>query len=112
MIPHILNSVQPVVNVAALDKLWQGFLKDWVGPAYFIMVAVLSFKFLKNSQVREFGVFVLVAILVGLMVFAASTILGGANSGLIGAANKNVQGGINTILTSGVNVKDLLHFVF
>lgn len=52
------------------DKL----ISNWIGPAFFIMVAVFALYFIKEQQFRKLLAFVGISIVVGILIFYGSEI--------------------------------------
>lgn len=101
---EILNN-QLVLN-AGLNKLVQKAQDDWIGPAFFIMVAGLSLVFIKNRQFRELLAFLGIAIVVGVLIFFARDLFG-RESHLVKTAKEAVGNTID-VVPSEVEFKNLL----
>lgn len=69
-----------VLMGAGLDGIWRDIRANWIGPVFFCAVAVGAFMFLKNQQITKLLVFLAVAAIVGVLIFAGDALFrdGGA----------------------------------
>lgn len=94
-----LMSVFAVDILAAgdgLNGLWETLLDNWVGPAFLAAIAFMAFGFLKGGQFRQLAVFVGVAVVVSLLVFAGGQFFG--KKGKLTTTATDIAKDINTVL--------------
>ena len=61
---------------AGLGNLQQTLVSNWIGPAFFIVVAGFAIKFIISRQFRELAGFLAIAAVVALLVFNADGLFG------------------------------------
>lgn len=61
---------------AGLGSLQQTLISNWIGPAFFIVVAGFAIKFIISRQFRELAGFLGIAAVVALLVFNADGLFG------------------------------------
>lgn len=61
---------------AGLGNLQQTLVSNWIGPAFFIVVAGFAIKFIISRQFRELAGFLGIAAVVALLVFNADGLFG------------------------------------
>ena len=61
---------------AGLGSLQQNLVSNWIGPAFFIIVAGFAIKFIISRQFRELAGFLAIAAVVALLVFNANGLFG------------------------------------
>lgn len=61
---------------AGLGNLQQNLVSNWIGPAFFIIVAGFAIKFIISRQFRELAGFLGIAAVVALLVFNANGLFG------------------------------------
>jgi len=61
---------------AGLGNLQQTLVSNWIGPAFFIIVAGFAIKFIVSRQFRELAGFLAIAAVVALLVFNADGLFG------------------------------------
>lgn len=64
--------------MAGLGTTYQNLISNWIGPAFLIVVAAVSIKFLISRQFRELGSFLIIAAIVAVLIFAGPALLGEA----------------------------------
>lgn len=57
-----------------LKGIQSNLISNWIGPAYFIMVAVFAIYFIKEQQFRKLLAFVGISIIVGILIFWGDTL--------------------------------------
>lgn len=65
-----------IVATAGLGKIQEGLVSNWIGPAFFIVVAGFAIKFIISRQFRELAGFLGIATVVGLLIFNAGGLFG------------------------------------
>lgn len=65
-----------VLGDAGLGNLQQNLVSNWIGPAFFIIVAGFAIKFIISRQFRELAGFLGIAAIVALLVFNAGGLFG------------------------------------
>lgn len=61
---------------AGLGKVYNTLVSNWIGPAFFIVVAGFAIKFIISRQFRELAGFLAISAVVALLVFNASGLFG------------------------------------
>ena len=61
---------------AGLGTLQKTLVSNWIGPAFFIIVAGFAIKFIISRQFRELAGFLAIAAVVALLVFNAGGLFG------------------------------------
>lgn len=59
-----------------LGNLQESLVSNWIGPAFFIVVAGFAIKFIVSRQFRELAGFLAIAAVVALLVFNADGLFG------------------------------------
>ena len=59
-----------------LGKLQSNLIENWIGPAFFIVVAGLAIKFIISRQFRELAGFLAIAAVVAILVFNSDGLFG------------------------------------
>ena len=70
-----MNITMFIAN-AGLGKLQDTLVSNWIGPAFFIIVAAFAVKFIISRQFRELAGFLAIAAVVALLVFNADGLFG------------------------------------
>lgn len=70
-----MNTTMFLAN-AGLGNLQQTLVSNWIGPAFFIVVAGFAIKFIISRQFRELAGFLAIAAVVALLVFNADGLFG------------------------------------
>ena len=71
-----------------LTGVQETVISNWIGPAFIIAVAFFAIMFIKNRQFRELAAFIVIAAVVGLMIFFGPELFG--KSGKLTTATDNV----------------------
>ena len=61
---------------AGLGELQRTLVSNWIGPAFFIIVAGVAIKFIVSRQFRELAGFLGIAAVVALLIFNAGGLFG------------------------------------
>ena len=69
-----------VLVPGALGELVSTFISDWLGPIFLAAVAIFSIKFIKERQFMQLLIFVIIAAIVGLLVYNAESLFGAAGT--------------------------------
>lgn len=88
--------VQNLVMNAGLNGLMETLKNNWIGPVFFIIVAGVSITFLLQREIRKLLVFVVIAALVGVLIYFGADLFG-QNGSLSNFAKKEASS-INTIV--------------
>lgn len=86
------------LQAAGIADLWNNVLVNWITPLYVAAVAIFALMFLKDRAWMKLIGFVGIAAVVGVLVFAGSTMFGGEDTGLTKVAVDAAKE-INTIVT-------------
>ena len=65
-----------LANTAGLGTLQKTLVSNWIGPAFFIVVAGFAIKFIVSRQFRELAGFLGIAAVVALLIFNAGGLFG------------------------------------
>jgi asparagine N-glycosylation enzyme membrane subunit Stt3 len=65
---------------AGLNDLWNSVRDNWIGPVFFAAVAVGAFMFIKSQQITKLIMFLVVASLVGVLIFFGDALFGANGS--------------------------------
>lgn len=97
-----------VLLAGGIKNLQQTVVGDWIGPAFFILLAAVSIALLIGRKLREALILGVVAIVVGIYVFAGDALFG--SGGTLTKATKNVvESGVNAVQVVGYNLGGLIH---
>lgn len=80
---------------SGLGNLKDNLVSNWIGPAFFIVVAGFAIKFVISRQFRELAGFLAIAAVVALLVFNADGLFGS------GGIFYNIANGFSGLLGSG-----------
>lgn len=61
---------------AGLGNVQNNLVSNWIGPAFFIVIAGISIKFIMSRQFRELAGFIGIAAIVALLIFNAGGLFG------------------------------------
>lgn len=61
---------------AGLGEIQRTLVSNWIGPAFFIIVAGIAIKFIVSRQFRELAGFLGIATVVALLIFNAGGLFG------------------------------------
>lgn len=81
---------------SGLSGLERTIRENWLGPVFFIIVGAVAIYFLINREIRKMMVFLLIAAIVGALIWGASALFG--SSGSLSNFVKKQGQAINTIL--------------
>lgn len=102
-----LNTVF-IPAASGISGVWDDIRGNWIGPLFFMAVAVFSIKFIKTKEWTKLFGFIGISALVGLMVFGGGIMFGnnGAFSKLAQKSSKKVtdDGGGKTNHTGEMGV--------
>lgn len=88
---------------AGLGDLQKTLVSNWIGPAFFIVVAGFAIKFIISRQFRELAGFLGIATVVGLLIFYSSGLFG--TDGVFYKIAKSLSGDLdNGGSATGANV--------
>lgn len=89
-------------DAAGLGKLQTSFVKNWIGPAFLIVVAFFAIKFIISRQFRELAGFLGIAAVVALLIFNSSDLFGsgGVFTGIAKSFSEMLNGGGGTATTT------------
>ena len=76
-----------------LTSVTNSLLTQWVQPVFILIVAAFALYFIKNRQFRELGAFVVIATIVGIMVFLGKDFFG--QEGKLTSSVSKVAKGVN-----------------
>lgn len=79
-----------------IGNMTSGLVSNWIGPAFLLIVAGVSITFLIRREIRQLIIFVIIAAIVGMLVYGGSELFG-QNKGLNQAA-QNVASSVNVIV--------------
>lgn len=80
---------------AGLGALQRTLVSNWIGPAFFIIVAAVAIKFIVSRQFRELAGFLGIAAIAALLIFNASGLFGtnGVFYKIANSFSKALEGG-------------------
>lgn len=67
-------------STAGLNGLWNGILANWITPVYLAAVAIGAFMFIRSQQLTKLIMFLVVAAIVGVLIFGGKTLFSGNNN--------------------------------
>ena len=79
-----------IIGAAGLTKLWDGILSNWITPIYLAAIAIGAFMFIRSQQLTKLIMFLVVAAIVGVLIFGGSVLFG----------NKGQAGSLTRMFTS------------
>ena len=62
--------------LADLSSVWSALVRGYIGPAIIIIVGCMSIMYLVKHQIRPFVVYLALAIIVAIVIYAAPALLG------------------------------------
>lgn len=65
-----------VMGSSGLSNIWENILRDWIRPVFLCAVAVGAFMFIKSQKITQLILFLVVAAIVGLLIFAGNDLFG------------------------------------
>lgn len=63
-----------ITDIATLQDVWTSVVSNWIGPLVFIIMGVLSLKFLLNRQWSQFISFLGIGVMVAVVIYIAPEI--------------------------------------
>lgn len=95
---------------AGLGNLQKTLVSNWIGPAFFIVVAGFAIKFIISRQFRELAGFLGIAAVVALLVFNANGLFGtnGVFYKIAKAFSSSLDGGG---ASTGANAAGMIDFL-
>lgn len=63
-------------DLANVSSLTTSLVNNWIGPIFLLVVAGISLKFVFAREFRQLGIFLIIAAVVGMLVFNAGTLFG------------------------------------
>lgn len=86
-----------VINfLTGLGGLQHSLISNWIGPIFILVVAGVSLKFLISRQIRELLIFIVIAAIVGLLIYAGGSMFG--KSGKLKQGAQSVANNVNVIM--------------
>ena len=88
----LLNNGLTLIMASGLNGLANSLIKNWIGPVFLVIVAVVAFSFVKSQSWTKLIAFVGIAAIVGALIFFGSDLFGqdGVISGMFTNAGKAV----------------------
>jgi uncharacterized membrane protein len=77
-----ISSLATTAYIADLSGVWASLVRGYIGPAIIIIVGCMSVMYLVKHQIRPMLVFLALAIIVAITIYAAPALLG-QNSTLV-----------------------------
>lgn len=62
--------------LAGLNGLVDTFIDNWIGPLFILAIAGFSLLFLKNREFTKLATFIVIAVVVGLLIFFGPAFFG------------------------------------
>lgn len=90
------------IPFAGLQSLQNSLINDWIGPVFFIALAVGAIYFVVNREFRKLAVFAGIAVVVALFIFFGEEIFGSSGT-LVDPSRRLVE---------NVNLVNPLSFIF
>lgn len=81
---------------SGLGGATNSIVKQWIGPAYIIIVAGFAITFIIHREFRQLIAFVIIAIIVALLIFDGNGLFG--SGGNLTKNAKKIAGSVNTII--------------
>ncbi len=75
-------TITTTAYIADLSGVWAALVSHYIGPAIIIIVGAMSVAYLVKRQLRPFVVYLVLAIIVAIVIYAAPALLG-QNSTLV-----------------------------
>ena len=79
-----------------ITAVQDSLISDWIGPAFLLVVAALSIKFVIQRQFRELATFLVIAAVVAVLIFAGSYVFG--KDGVFTKVGKDAAGLIGNFI--------------
>lgn len=75
------------IFLSGLTEIYTDLTSNWIGPTFLIAVAAFSIYFIKNRQFRELGGFLAISAIVGVLVYAGSSLFGSGGTATKATSN-------------------------
>lgn len=82
-----------IIGGTGLQEIWDGVLANWITPVYLAAIAIGAFMFIRSQQLTKLIMFLVVAAIVGVLIFGGSALFG----------NKGQAGSLTQMFTSTGN---------
>ena len=69
-------TITTTAYIADLSAVWSALVSHYIGPAIIIIVGAMSVMYLVKRQLRPFVVYLALAIIVAITIYAAPALLG------------------------------------
>ena len=79
---NTLYTITTATYIADLSGVWASLVRGYIGPALIIIVGAMSVMYLAKKQLRPFVVYLALAVIVAIVIYAAPALLG-QNSTLV-----------------------------
>ncbi len=76
------TTITTATYLADLSSVWSSLVSHYIGPAIIIIVGAMSIMYLIKMQIRPFLVYLALAVIVAIVIYAAPALLG-QNSNLV-----------------------------
>lgn len=73
---NTLLTLTTTAYIADLSGVWAALVSHYIGPAIIIIVGAMSVMYLAKKQLRPFVVYLALAIIVAITIYAAPALLG------------------------------------
>lgn len=83
------------IPFAGLQSLQNSLINDWIGPVFFIALAVGAIYFVVNREFRKLAVFAGIAVVVALFIFFGEDLFG--QNGQISGVGRRVVSDVNLV---------------
>lgn len=93
----MLNIMTNELVLLGIRGLQKTVINDWIGPAFFIILAAVAIMLVVGRKLREGLILGVVAVLVGIYVFAGESLFG--QSGNLTGAGQKIADKVNTVNT-------------
>lgn len=71
-----MNNLMMLLGASGLGGLKSDLIQNWIGPAFFIVVAAFAIKFIISRQFRELAGFLAIGAVVALLIFGGEGLFG------------------------------------
>ncbi len=73
---NTLYTITTATYIADLSGVWASLVRGYIGPAIIIIVGAMSVMYLAKKQLRPFVVYLALAVIVAITIYAAPALLG------------------------------------
>ncbi len=73
---NTLYTITTATYIADLSGVWASLVSHYIGPAIIIIVGAMSVMYLVKHQIRPFVVYLALAVIVAITIYAAPALLG------------------------------------